>query len=226
MTMFGWFKAKGAPRKLPDGPLRRYLEAAQPDQDAYPAQLRLLALDLETTGLEPAKDVILSTGYVPIDDLALDLSGAGGNIVQVTAEVGQSAVFHGLTDDQLAHGTPLPEVLDEVLTALTGRILLAHHAAVEQAFLVRAIEQVHGVKIRFETLDTMRLTAALIAPGFDDEPRGEDLRLWRARGRYGLPRYRGHEALTDAIACAELFLAQIAEIGTDVPYRKLKRMAS
>ncbi|MDO4784568.1 MAG: exonuclease domain-containing protein [Propionibacteriaceae bacterium] len=225
MMAFGWFAARRAPRGLPDGPLRRYLEAPPPHPGAPPDELRLLAIDLETTGLNPANDVLLSTGYVPIEGLAVDLSGAGGSIVRVATEVGQSAVFHGLTDDQLARGRPLAEVVDDVLDALTGRVLLAHHATVEQSFLARAIEQVHGVRVRFESLDTMKLTSALIAPGFDDEPRGEDLRLWRARGRYGLPRYRSHDALTDAIACAELFLAQVAEIGSDTPYKKLKRMA-
>ena len=36
------------------------------------------------------------------------------------------------------------------------------------------------------------------------------LRLGAARERYGLPRYPAHDALTDAIAAAELFLAQVA----------------
>ena len=39
-------------------------------------------------------------------------------------------------------------------------------------------------------------------------PRGEDLRLARVRQRYGLPRYGSHNALSDALACAELYVAQ------------------
>ncbi|GAL25248.1 DNA polymerase III epsilon subunit [Vibrio variabilis] len=35
-----------------------------------------------------------------------------------------------------------------------------------------------------------------------------DVRLSETRERYGLPEYNGHEALIDAIATAELFLAQ------------------
>lgn len=223
--MFGWFKASRVPSGLPDGPLRRYLETPPPDPGALPHQLSLLAIDLETTGLNPATDAIISTGYVPVDHGALDLAGAGGMIVRADTEVGQSATIHQLTDDQVAAGHALTDVLDDVLTALCGRVLLAHHATVEETFLARAIEHVHGVKVTFTSLDTMRLTAAIIAPGFDEEPRGDDLRLWRARARYGLPRYRGHEALTDAIACAELFLAQVAELGPDTPYKKLKKLA-
>jgi DNA polymerase-3 subunit epsilon len=38
-----------------------------------------------------------------------------------------------------------------------------------------------------------------------------DLRLAKARGRYNLPRYPAHNALTDAIAAGELFLAQASK---------------
>jgi DNA polymerase-3 subunit epsilon len=41
-------------------------------------------------------------------------------------------------------------------------------------------------------------------------PRGEDLRLPRVRSRYELPAYRSHDALTDALACAELYIAMVA----------------
>ena len=41
------------------------------------------------------------------------------------------------------------------------------------------------------------------------------LRLWTARERYGLPAGRPHDALGDALACAELYLGQVAELGRD-----------
>ena len=40
-------------------------------------------------------------------------------------------------------------------------------------------------------------------------------RLGAARQRYGLPEYRAHDALTDALAAAELFLAQIGHLPPD-----------
>ena len=38
------------------------------------------------------------------------------------------------------------------------------------------------------------------------------LRLQACRDHFGLPRYRAHEALTDAISAGELFLAQSAHL--------------
>ena len=43
------------------------------------------------------------------------------------------------------------------------------------------------------------------------------MRLWTARERRALPAYRAHEALTDALACAELYLAQRAELQARTP---------
>ena len=39
------------------------------------------------------------------------------------------------------------------------------------------------------------------------------LRLASLRQRFNLPRYRAHDALSDALAAAELFCAQLAEAG-------------
>ena len=48
--------------------------------------------------------------------------------------------------------------------------------------------------------------------GFTADPSPERLRLWGARERYGLPEYRAHDPLVDALACAELYLAQVSEL--------------
>jgi len=50
----------------------------------------------------------------------------------------------------------------------------------------------------------------------EDLPPGA-LRLSTARAHVGLPRYAAHEALTDALACAELYLAQRAELEAERP---------
>ena len=48
------------------------------------------------------------------------------------------------------------------------------------------------------------------------------IRLAASRGRYGLPRYRPHHALTDALASAELLQAQVGQrFAPDTPIREL-----
>lgn len=192
----------------PEGPLRDYLAVPFPDPATEHTRLSLLAVDLETTGLDPARDAILSIGFVPVDGDRILLSGARSAVVRAGGDVGQSAAVHGLTDDAVAAGVDLPAALADLLAALRGRVLLAHHAALERDFLSAACRTAFGGAFACVSVDTMELEHRLLSPGWGDEPPPGSLRLGAARQRHGLPRYRAHDALTDAIACAELYLAQ------------------
>lgn len=207
--------------KAPAGPLRDYLLTPAPADDTPLHAARLLAVDIETTGLNPESDQLLSIGFVPVDGHVVQLGGAGQVLLRQNAAVGESARFHGLTDDTLATGDTVREALDALFSALRGRALLAHHATIETGFLNRACEQTYGVGAQFSVVDTMTIQFGLLSQGFDDEPPQGSLRLWNARGQFGLPRYAAHEALTDALACAELYLAQVAELESVRP-RTLK----
>lgn len=216
--MAGWFGSGGRRRaaSLPDGPLRRYLETPTPSGRTPVAELSLLAVDMETTGLDPRNDAILSIGWVPIEGADIVLGRAGHVLVsgeQLGREgVGQSATIHGLTDDRLAAGVPLTDAIERLLEALTGRVLVAHHAALETGFLAAACQRLWGVRPDVAAIDTMLLQQRIVAPGFDDEPRRDELRLWNARARFGLPIIGAHDAVHDALSAAELYLAQVAEL--------------
>jgi len=203
------------------GPLAAYYAADVPGPQTPAAQLRLLAVDVETTGLDPAVDAVLSVGFVPVDAGEIVLAGARGLVLRGAGEVGQSATIHRLTDDVIAGGSDRAEAVAATLDALAGRVLLAHHAPIETRFLSRACQELFGAPFVTPVIDTMLLAHRLVAPGFNDEPKVDELRLWNARRRYHLPRYAAHSAVTDALACAELYLAQTAELGAGQTLRSL-----
>jgi DNA polymerase-3 subunit epsilon len=207
-------RRQAAAQQAPPGPLRDFLSTPPPGGDTLLADLPLLAVDIETTGLDAARDHVLAIGWAPVDGASIDLSGARRLVLRAEAEVGQSATIHGLTDDDLAQGVPPVQALEEVLRALTGRVLLAHHASIETDFLATACRKAFGVPLLTGSVDTLVLQHRLLTEGAGavEEPRPGALRLWAARERYGLPLYQAHEPLTDAIACAELYLAQTAEL--------------
>lgn len=215
--MFGLFspsierKRAKAAASARDALAEYYRTPVQPDPTPA-SELRLLAIDIETTGLDPRKDAVLSIGYVPVDGETIVFSGARHRILAAEAEVGQSAVFHGITDDQVADGVPVADAVAEALAALAGRVMLAHFAMIETRFLSRICEQLYGAPLVVPVIDTLVLHDRLINRGFDDEAKAGQLRLWNARQRYGLPRYPAHGALTDALACAELYLGHLAEV--------------
>ena len=175
---------------------------------------RWLAVDVETTGLDPAKDRLLSIGWVPVDGADIIFGGAGYVVLRQDGDggtpapsVGESATLHGLTDDTVAAGEDPREAVAELLRALRGRRLLAHHVGLESAFLDVACRRWFGAPFDYPVADTMAREYHRIGMEGRD-PTRDELRLWTVRARYGLPRTRAHHALNDALACAELWLAQ------------------
>jgi DNA polymerase-3 subunit epsilon len=115
-----------------------------------------------------------------------------------------------ITDDAAAQGEALESALAALLKRLAGRVLIAHHAKMEVGFIKAACARLFNAKFIVPTVDTLKIAKDWL------DRRGQtyrsgDLRLDALRARYNLPRYRAHDALSDALAAAELFLAMIAE---------------
>ena len=181
----------GAADKVPDGALRRYLSAEPVPRSTPISELALLAVDFETTGLTPAADHILSVGMIDVTGLSIPLGTATNFYVNPGHEVGQSAVIHQITDDELADAIPSAEALDRVFERLTGRVLLAHHAAIEVGFLAAAVRLLYGVSIELPAVDTMALGHRAL--GFDEDHPRDALQALEApltRRAAALPRPR------------------------------------
>jgi len=185
-----------------------------PDDRTPLDRLPLLAVDLETSGLSPARDHALAVGWVPVNGVRIDLSGGQRHVVRHD-DPGEAVTIHGLTHDDLEEGRPLAEVLDELRRALSGRVLLAHHAPFELAFLDAAFRAVGEPPTLPPAVCTLELQQRLL--GRHGEIGPGELRLWKARARHGLPVTAAHDALGDALACAELYLAQTAELAMSGP---------
>lgn len=211
------FRRKRLLKRLPDGPLHEFYTRAFPSPKSDCREQDFIALDLETTGLNPDRDEILSVGLVHIRNMHVDLHTARHHLVKPEGEIPeQSAVIHHITDDQAAGGEPLKEVLTELLPLLAGKVLIAHHARFELQFLRRACEHYFGGTFIMPVIDTQAVAQRSLERSHTPY-RAEELRLAALRMRYHLPRYRLHNALSDALAAGELFLAQLAQYNTRKP---------
>ena len=198
-------------RRLPPNPLRDYLARPLPARRARCRELEFLALDLETSGLNPARDRILSLGAVVIRDLGVQLDTAWYRLVRAGRPLSEDSVrIHHITDDQAAAGLPLRLVVPELLEQLAGRVLLVHHAALELGFLNRLCRAWYGAPLLTRVVDTQALARRRLQRR-GQAFRGRDLRLYNLRAELGLPRYRAHHACSDAQATAELFLALLPD---------------
>ena len=207
------YRRRRALVRAPAGPMRDYLSHPLPPGRRPCRAQRFVSLDLETTGLDPARDGILSIGLVEIRGLEIPLGSAWHQLVRTAREIPESsAVIHRITDDRAAGGRPLAALLPELLGRLGGAVLVVHHARVEQGFLDAACRRLYATPFVALTVDTQALARRTLARR-DQPPAPNALRLANLRERYHLPRYPAHDALSDALATAELLLAMVAERG-------------
>ena len=114
----------------------------------------------------------------------------------------ESVVIHAITHAQIEAAPDFGAVIDDVLAALAGRVVVVHCRDIERSFLDRALAARIGEGIEFPVIDTMELEARIhraAPPGFfarlfGKRPAPESIRLADSRTRYRLPRYRAHHA--------------------------------
>ena len=197
---------------VPAGPLRRFYEVPFAPPRADWRSLEYLAVDLETTGTDPRADEIVSAGWVVLRGPSIDLSTATRRLLRTSnAMPERSAVIHAITDDEAGAGESPCVVIEDLLDELQGRVLIAHYAATERGFIDAACRRCFGAGLLVPTVDTLALARRSCVRQGREPIRGE-LRLAALRERYNLPAYASHDALVDAIAAAELFLAQMEEL--------------
>lgn len=205
-------------RTARDPRLARFYKAGTVSPDTPLDQAPLLALDVETTGLDSRKDSIVSLGQVPFDLRRIRCREASYWVVKPVCELSsQSITFHHITHSDISQAPRLASVLDELLTVMAGKIVVVHYRNIERGFLDQAVRHLLGEGLQFPVIDTMQLEARLYPrkrrPGWLRQMLGKQpisIRLADSRLRYGLPLYQAHHALTDAIATAELLQAQVA----------------
>ena len=194
-------------RDLPD-PIPFNAQYKPPDTEKDIASTRFLAVDLELSSLQPETGEIISIGWVPIDDLQINVGQAKHLLLKNRHGVGQSATIHGIHDRQLTNGLELQAALTELYQALDGRVLIAHHAPLDMTFIEYFSQLSYHNAPEIIALDTLiteknrLLNTGHVIPA-------NSLRLKACMERYHIPLGKQHNALSDAFSCAQLFLAQI-----------------
>jgi DNA polymerase-3 subunit epsilon len=200
-----------------DPRLQAYYRQPPPVADQPVGQTPLLALDLETSGLDDHRDAIISIGFIPFDAHRIRCSGAANWIVRPDRPIPESAVtIHGITHADTQSAPGFDAYFAPLLQAMAGKVIVAHCSDIERRFLTMASIRLTGHPLVFPTIDTMFIEAvrhplprSSLFQRWFGKPDRPSLRLDAARTRYGLPAYRPHHALTDALATAELFQAQL-----------------
>src|SRR3954452_10825871 len=140
---------------------RAFMQATLPDASTPWRQVDFTAIDLETTGLDPSVDEIVSFATVTISGGRVTLADVRYELVRPDRMPDADTTrIHGLRAADLIDAPPLDDLIDGLLEALTGRALVAHVAAVERGFLAAALAP-RGLVLRNAVVDTAALDREL-----------------------------------------------------------------
>jgi DNA polymerase III subunit epsilon len=149
---------------------------------------KLLFVDLETTGPNPALDLITEIGIVEVSEAGVarwsSLVNPGVPIPPFIQQL------TGISDDMVADAPFFPELIEEVQQRLNGGLFIAHNARFDYGFLRQAFKRA-GISLRCDVLCTVKLSRKL----FPSELKHS---LDALVARHGLLASARHRALADA----------------------------
>jgi DNA polymerase III subunit epsilon len=182
----------------------RSAAAAGIDLRAGWREARYCAIDVETTGLDLRRDSIISIGSAAIRDGRIVCSDSYYSLIRPACPVSVSSMrIHCLRPADLEDAPGARDVGQEIARQLAGRIVVAHAAWIERAFLTRLLRQV-GV----------RFAALARALGYaQGSPHGREPSLELLARQLSLPVYAPHHALGDAVTTAAVFLVMATKAG-------------
>ncbi|HET9249158.1 MAG TPA: 3'-5' exonuclease [Actinomycetota bacterium] len=164
-------------------------------------RLELVALDFEATGLDFARDTIVSFGVVPMRDGRVDVGDAVYELVDPGDVIPspESVTVHGLRPVDLRGAKGLDAARNALAPLIAGRFLVTWAGMVEAGFL----DVLYGGGVRSwlrRCIDARELMFALE----DDPP--VPFTLTAVAEVLGVPVASPHHALDDALVTAQVFL--------------------
>ena len=172
--------------------------ASHAPASVVPKLLDFVALDIETTGLDPSRDRIIEFGAVRFTFAGV--AGKYETLVDPGVPLPEAVVRITGIEPTLLHGAPsFNAVRLDIEEFLGDAAIVGHNIAFDLEFLARA-----GVEPPGLALDTFEF-AALLAPG----EREHNLEAVAARLGVGASAY--HRALADAETSRRVFLALVQE---------------
>ena len=183
-----------------------------------------VAIDCETTGLDPRRDDIVSIAAVPIRGARILASQRFHSVVRPQARIRPDAIkVHGLREADVAAGRPIGEVLPDLLRFIGGRPLVGYYLDFDLAMLNRHVRRWLGIKLPNPRIE---VSALYYERKYGDAPPGTQLDLSFASmlADLNVPILDQHDAYSDALMTAMAYVAlrDLAERGVRIPRQPLR----
>jgi len=172
---------------------------------------KFVVLDTELTGLNVKKDEIVSIGAVRIREMRIDMESSFYFCASPSRDVPKiSTLIHGITPSQALKAPPLEDALLEMLDYCGNAIIVGHHIGLDTGVINRELKKHFCGVLHNLCIDTMNL-ARVYKEGqwtgsYECYNMEYSYSLRNLSREYALPLFAEHNALTDALQTAYLFL--------------------
>jgi len=169
-----------------------------------------VSLDLETTGLDTARDHILTIAAVPVSAGRIHLAERFEAVVRPADDVSRVAHIdairhHRLRPQDLAHGVAVHDAVARLLNWLGPRTLIGYRIGFDVAMLDRVVPAITGFRLPNPRID---IAAEFSVRARHRAPSAElDAGFETVAAALGVPMLGRHTALGDAITAAACWLA-------------------
>lgn len=167
-----------------------------------------VAVDLETTGLDPKRDKIIEIGAVRIE--AGEITAEFESFVNPYRMLeAKTRTLTGIRDRDVVYAPGIEEVLPCFLNFAGELPLLGHRIIFDYSFLKRAAVN-QGESFSRAGIDTLTLARLFM-------PAEERKNLKAACGWFGIDQRETHRAMADAVAAHQLYQAMKKRYGKEHP---------
>lgn len=202
-----------ADRPAPECPAWRVadgIEPLPPPEGAAPGcplprdweEREYVALDVETTGLDPSADRIVEIGIVSFRfdrDSAIAEESRWGTLVNPGMPIPPGATgIHGITDLEVSGSPRFADIADMLAERIRGRVLVAHNAPFDSGFLRCELSRSGRLPPAMDTADSL-VFCRLAFPGL------VSYSLGKAAFILGIDTGTSHRAMDDALTCMRIF---------------------
>lgn len=184
---------------------------AEPAASPPLPERRWLLIDVETSGLRPYADRVLSVAALSVDGRG-HVEGEYATLLNPGCHPGPVHI-HGLTPDRLVGQPVFQDVLPVLQEISRGRVLVAHNASFDHDFLEHEAARLgtsFGVRERLCTLTLSRRLGLPVA----------DHRLPTLAAHWDIRQVRHHDAVDDVRVLAGVFRRSVGlagELGLPLP---------
>lgn len=168
--------------------------------------LPAIAIDTETTGLDPQRDRVISIGAVRLQGERLFRSWTLNMLVNPGRSIPSRTIpVHGISNSMVAGAPTFEQVADRIVEQTTGLVLVGHRIDFDVAILGAELQRCGRLWRPIAAFDIMLLYAGLF-------PDRQSLLLEDIAADLGIQVVGRHSALGDALTAGEVFVRLVAAL--------------